>query len=98
MSSRSSAASRTDAGSSTGTPTCSRRRHRVRRAMRWKAPLRIALAAAAAAAGAVLYGKLRWEAGTRRLRARLEAAREPVEPAVFRGAELAGLPAPVERF
>jgi len=70
----------------------------VRREMRWKAPLRIALAAVAAAAGALLFGKLRWEAGTRRLRARLEAAREPIEPAVFRSAELAGLPAPVERF
>ena len=53
-------------------------------AMRWNVPLRIALAAVVAAAAAVLFGKLRWEAGTRRLRARLEAARAPVEPAVWR--------------
>jgi uncharacterized protein DUF6920 len=66
--------------------------------MRGKLPLGIGLAAVAATAGAVVCGRRRWEAGTRELRARLEAAREPVRPAVFRSADLAGLPAPVERF
>lgn len=51
-----------------------------------------------AVATAVAYGALRWEAGTRELRARLEAARIPVKPEVvdFRGLE--GLPAPVQRY
>lgn len=48
--------------------------------------------------GAAGYGKARWASGTRKLRARLEAAREPVEPKVFDARELEGLPAPVQRF
>jgi hypothetical protein len=51
-----------------------------------------------AVAAVVVYGALRWDAGTRELRARLEAARVPVEPQVFSFRELEGLPAPVQRY
>ncbi|MDR7556052.1 MAG: hypothetical protein QN157_10630 [Armatimonadota bacterium] len=51
-----------------------------------------------AVAAAVAYGALRWEAGTRELRARLEAARIPVKPEVVDFRELEGLPAPVQRY
>jgi hypothetical protein len=45
-----------------------------------------------------LYGAYRWNAGTRALRARLNAAREPVRPRTVNFRELEGLPAPVERY
>ena len=51
-----------------------------------------------AVAAAVVYGAFRWNAGTRELRARLEAARTPVEPHVVSFHELEGLPAPVQRY
>ncbi len=51
-----------------------------------------------AVAAAVVYGAYRWNAGTRELRARLEAARIPVEPQVVSFRELEGLPAPVQRY
>jgi len=51
-----------------------------------------------AVAAAVVYGALRWDASTRELRARLEAARIPVEPQVVSFRELEGLPAPVQRY
>ena len=51
-----------------------------------------------AVAAAVVYGARRWNAGTRELRARLEAARMPVEPQVVSFRELEGLPAPVQRY
>jgi len=51
-----------------------------------------------AVAAAVVYGAHRWNAGTRELRARLEAARIPVEPQVVSFRELEGLPAPVQRY
>jgi len=51
-----------------------------------------------AVAAAVVYGALRWDAGTRELRARLEAARIPVEPQVATFRELERLPAPVQRY
>lgn len=47
---------------------------------------------------AVLYGAARWKAATRSLDSRLESARFPVEPARYDPQELAGLPAPVQRF
>lgn len=53
---------------------------------------------AIAVAAAVVYGTYRWNAGTRELRARLEAARIPVEPQVVSFRELEGLPAPVQRY
>ena len=45
-----------------------------------------------------LYGAYRWDAGTRELRARLEAARVPVRPQAVDFRELEGLPAPVQRY
>jgi hypothetical protein len=47
---------------------------------------------------AVLYGAWRWDAGTRELRARLDAARQPVRPARYDARELDGLPPPVQRY
>jgi len=51
-----------------------------------------------AVAAVVVYGALRWNTRTRELRARLEAARVPVEPQVVSFRELEGLPAPVQRY
>src|SRR5215210_2526428 len=48
--------------------------------------------------GARLFGGYRWDAGTQRLRDRLEAAREPVRPQTVDFRELEGLPAPVRRY
>jgi hypothetical protein len=61
------------------------------------------LAGALALAGLVLaaanlYGAWRWDAGTRALRERLEASRQPVRPGRFNARELDGLPAPVQRY
>jgi len=47
---------------------------------------------------AVLYGQLRWNAGTRDLRNQIEAAQLPIEPKLFYETELNGLPAPVQRY
>lgn len=55
----------------------------------------VVLAALAAVIG---YGALRWNAGTRALRARLEGARTPMQPRVVDFHELEGLPAPVQRY
>jgi hypothetical protein len=52
----------------------------------------------AALAVVVAYGASRWKEGTRELRARLEAAREPPTTGVVDFRELEGLPAPVRRF
>jgi hypothetical protein len=49
-------------------------------------------------AGAWLYGIYRWNTETQALRARLEAAREPVRPQSVDFRELEGLPAPVGRY
>ena len=57
-----------------------------------------ALLPTAALAGAAVYGALKWKAGTRRLRTRLEAVREPVEPRRVDLAEVDGLPDPVRRY
>jgi hypothetical protein len=48
--------------------------------------------------GGRLYGAYRWNAGTRDLRARLDAARAPVQPQTVDFRELEGLPAPVQRY
>ena len=48
--------------------------------------------------GARLYGARRWNAETRRLRARLDAARVPVRPRTVDFRELEGLPAPVRGY
>lgn len=44
------------------------------------------------------YGARRWDAGTRSLRARLEATREPIRPARVDLAEIADLPTPVQGY
>jgi hypothetical protein len=48
--------------------------------------------------GARLYGALRWNSETQMLRARLDAAREPVRPLTVDFRELENLPAPVQRY
>jgi len=53
---------------------------------------------AGAAAVAMLLGARRWKSRTRGMRDRLEAARIPMVPPVFDSRELAGLPAPVQRY
>jgi len=56
------------------------------------------LLAALLVAGILAAGEIRWRAGTRRLRAELQAARRPVAPGVFDSGELESLPAPVRRY
>ncbi len=57
----------------------------------------LALVAIAVAVASV-YGAWRWDAGTRALRARLDAGRQTVRPARYDARELEGLPAPVQRY
>ncbi len=45
-----------------------------------------------------LYGNNRWQADTRELHARLEAASVPITPEYYDPRELEGLPAPVQRY
>jgi hypothetical protein len=64
--------------------------------MKWLAwVLSLALLAAAAA---IAYGSWRWQNDTAALRARLEAARVTPSPPQYSDSELAGLPAPVQRY
>jgi hypothetical protein len=58
----------------------------------------VLLALAVCLGGAIAYGGSRWRAGTRDLRARLEAARLPLEPRTFDPREIEGLPPPVQRY
>jgi hypothetical protein len=44
------------------------------------------------------YARFRWEKGTLELRARLEAARAPIQHKIVDFCELDGLPKPVQRF
>ncbi|MFZ5510334.1 MAG: DUF6920 family protein [Pseudomonadota bacterium] len=60
--------------------------------------LTAALSLAALFAALRLSGAWRWQAGTRRLRGRLKAARLPLNPAVVDFRELEGLPDPVQHF
>lgn len=53
---------------------------------------------ASAFAGMLAAGASRWDARTRSLRARLEAGRQYIQPAVFSERDLEGLPAPVQRY
>src|SRR3712207_2314645 len=48
--------------------------------------------------GAWLYGAYRWNSETQQLRARLDAARVPLQPQTIDSRELEGLPAPVKRY
>jgi hypothetical protein len=63
-------------------------------------PSRVAIAGGigALAAAALVAGPVRWQAGTRRLRSRLEAGRVPVYPSRVQFSELEGLPEPVARY
>lgn len=63
-----------------------------------KTALLISLALIVALAAALLYGSYRWQDGTRDLRARLDAARLPVQPDTVDLRELDPLPAPVQRY
>ncbi len=58
----------------------------------------LALILGALTAVAVLWGKIKWKAETRTLRAQLEAARRPSAAGIFDARELEGLPAPVRRY
>jgi hypothetical protein len=58
----------------------------------------VLLVFAACISAAVLYGARRWKAGTKELRARLAAARTPVEPSAYDAREIESLPAPVQRY
>ncbi|MDD3641903.1 MAG: hypothetical protein PHQ19_00340 [Candidatus Krumholzibacteria bacterium] len=60
--------------------------------------LLIAVILAAAVAAALLYGSRSWRSGTRAMRARLEAARLPIESAGYDPTETDTLPVPVRRF
>lgn len=60
--------------------------------------LTAALSLAALFAALRLSGAWRWQAGTRRLRGRLKAARLPLNPAAVDFRELEGLPDPVQHF
>lgn len=46
----------------------------------------------------ILYGAWHWQTRTEALHSRLEAARSPIEPKTYDPRELAGLPAPVQRY
>lgn len=63
-----------------------------------KVILSIAVVIAVAAAAAILYGRHRWESGTRELLGRLEEGRRAVEPATYDAREIENLPAPVQRY
>jgi len=63
-----------------------------------QAYITIVLALAVVLVGVWLYGAYRWNVGTKKLRARLDAARVPVRPRTVDFRELEGLPAPVERY
>lgn len=66
--------------------------------MGWKVALALLAAIALAAIGLSALGRSRWDAGTRELRERLDAARlVPADP-VYRESRLDGLPAPVSRY
>jgi hypothetical protein len=47
---------------------------------------------------AALYGNYRWQAETAKLRAKLEAGQQIIQPKIYDSNELEGLPAPVQRF
>jgi hypothetical protein len=66
--------------------------------MWWKTMLLIVLALLVVVVAVLFYGNARWNAGTKELRARLEAARVSTEPKFFAASELEGLPAPVKRY
>jgi hypothetical protein len=55
-------------------------------------------ALAAAMAGILVYAGKRWNSGTEKLRARLEATRRPMGTNAYDTGELIGMPEPVQRY
>lgn len=45
-----------------------------------------------------IYGSFRWRSGTEKLRARLNAGRQPITPTAYDARVIEGLPAPVQRY
>lgn len=66
--------------------------------MGWTILLFVVLGSTILIAVALRYGSSRWQAATADMHTRLEAARSPIRPAVYDSGELAGLPAPVQRY
>jgi len=66
--------------------------------MGWKWMLLTVVVLVVLLATVLLYGKIHWESGTKRMRERLEAARVSIQPKAFRKGEIEGLPAPVQRY
>ena len=62
------------------------------------APIIVVALAAIPVLGAWLYGAYRWNVGTRKLRARLDADRVPVWPQTVDLSDLEGSPTPVRRY
>ncbi len=66
--------------------------------MWWKIVLLVILGLAVISTAALLYGLNRWQAGTKEMHTRLEAARAPIDPKTYHVRDLNGLPAPVQRY
>jgi hypothetical protein len=58
----------------------------------------VVLGLAAIVTVALIYGSRRWESATKKMRAKMEAARLPVGRKTFSPDELIGLPAPVQKY
>ena len=58
----------------------------------------VAIVAVAAYVSVSIYGARRWDRLTQELRERLHAARQPIRPPRVTFADLAALPAPVQRY
>lgn len=58
----------------------------------------IVAALVACVAFTAMVGAFRWQSGTDKLRARLDAGRQPITPAAYDAREIEGLPAPVQRY
>ena len=66
--------------------------------MWWKVIAIVLAVLVFAVAMAILYATNRWQSDTRKLHARMEAARVHIPPTSFDPGELEGLPAPVQRY
>jgi len=64
----------------------------------WKIILLIILGLTVIIAIALVYGISRWQAATKEMHAKLEAARLPIKRKTHDARELEGLPAPVRRY
>lgn len=66
--------------------------------MWWKVIVVVIVVLAVTFAAAILYGMNRWRSNTEVLRAEVEATRASINPGSYDPQELAGLPAPVQRY